>query len=60
MEDNADTKSETPVAPPSINLLVNKKPFKPKDAEKIPIVISAKSLICPLVEMRDSLYLFAF
>jgi hypothetical protein len=38
-------RSEIPVAPPSINSFVNRKPFSPNDAEKIPSVIKKKSLI---------------
>ena len=36
--------NDIPVAPPSIKLLVNKKPLKPNEAEKIPITISNKFL----------------
>jgi hypothetical protein len=35
---------DMPVAPPSINWLGNKKPFKPKAAENIPNSISVESL----------------
>ena len=36
---------EIPVAPPSIKLFGNKNPFKPKPAEKTPIMIKIASLI---------------
>ena len=38
-----ETNNEIPVAPPSINLLVNKKPLNPKEAENIPNAIRKKS-----------------
>ena len=36
--------NEIPVAPPSIKWLFNKNPFRPNDAENIPMRINIKSL----------------
>ena len=44
MSVKAETNNEIPVAPPSIKLLVSRKPLNPKQAEKIPSVIKMKSL----------------
>jgi hypothetical protein len=51
--------NEIPVAPPSIKSFVNRKPLKPKEAEKIPSMISIKFLKLRFKEIIDCRYSFA-
>jgi hypothetical protein len=44
-----DTKSEIPVAPPSMNRLVMRNPLNPNVAEKMPMVIKTPSFSTRMV-----------
>ncbi|EDM45624.1 hypothetical protein SCB49_07442 [unidentified eubacterium SCB49] len=54
----AATSKEIPKAPPSIKSLVRRNPLKPKEAEKIPIIINIKFLAFRLIETMISFCFF--
>ena len=59
MSEIAASSNEIPVAPPSIKSFVSRKPLKPKEAEKIPMIISIKFFKFLLKEITNCRYSFA-